>query len=369
MGAIRLFLAMIVATDHSRMFLLVPTIQDVPAPAQFELGVNAGFAVMFFYVLSGFLMAFVLHDKYAPSVTGTLKFYQSRFIRIFSLYWPMVLLAFVTIPGSLPTFLVGPWLDKFTNIFLFGMDWNRSQTAAVGGLQQAWTLGVELMFYVIAPFVLRSRIATYGLCAASAIIRAVAVQRAPGGFDSIWTYTFFGSTVVFFLLGAIAYDLAERFIWLKRRVIGSALLCLVPYFLCSPTYVSWDWPRFWFAFVCFAASLPGVFNWTKDSRASNAMGELSYPLYLVHSLVIFNFRSLGISTAIVGQFGKTTTAAWLTLISIWVVALAAAFIAHRMLEIPTAALMRLGIRAARNQCSALVVRLRPVPAETPVLAE
>jgi peptidoglycan/LPS O-acetylase OafA/YrhL len=40
------------------------------------------------------------------------------------------------------------------------------------------------------------------------------------------------------------------------------------------------------AIGCFALSLPAVFEYTKDNRVMNFLGDLTYPLYLTHALVI-----------------------------------------------------------------------------------
>ena len=87
MGAIRLFLAFVVAADHLRVLILRPSGIDLIEYA--KLGFNAGYAVLFFYVISGFLISFVLAEKYANDRAGTLRFYESRFVRIFALYWPV----------------------------------------------------------------------------------------------------------------------------------------------------------------------------------------------------------------------------------------------------------------------------------------
>ena len=121
MGAIRLFLALVVAIDHLRAMILEPAHLN-GLPPHIELGMNAGLAVMFFYIISGFLISTGLDEKYPPTWAGTSEFYQSRFIRIFSLYWPMLLLMFVAFNfwGWFSSLSVG---DKLTNLFILGMDW------------------------------------------------------------------------------------------------------------------------------------------------------------------------------------------------------------------------------------------------------
>jgi peptidoglycan/LPS O-acetylase OafA/YrhL len=87
MGVLRLFLALVVALSHLQNQYLQPG-HGIDVDWHWFLGVNAGFAVMWFYMISGFLMSTVLSDKYPSSLSGTLSFYTARGVRIFSLYWP-----------------------------------------------------------------------------------------------------------------------------------------------------------------------------------------------------------------------------------------------------------------------------------------
>ncbi len=49
---------------------------------------------------------------------------------------------------------------------------------------------------------------------------------------------------------------------------------------------SLDEPRFWFAYVAFAVAIPFIFCSTKKVAVDRLIGDLSYPLYIVHGLVI-----------------------------------------------------------------------------------
>ena len=83
MGLVRLFLALVVAADHWRTAMLAP--HSIPIEDHYKLGFNAGYAVMFFYVISGFLITYTLSRNYTHDLPGALSFYRKRFIRIFSL--------------------------------------------------------------------------------------------------------------------------------------------------------------------------------------------------------------------------------------------------------------------------------------------
>ena len=73
-----------VAADHWNVFVLRP--QSIFIYDDYKFGFNSGYAVMFFYMVSGFLITYTLTRNYDRDLHGTFKFYKNRFIRIFSLY-------------------------------------------------------------------------------------------------------------------------------------------------------------------------------------------------------------------------------------------------------------------------------------------
>jgi peptidoglycan/LPS O-acetylase OafA/YrhL len=325
--------------------VLIPLNLDVPN--RFELGVNAGYAVMYFYVISGFLMDFVLKNKYAATSSGTLQFYQSRFIRIFSVYWPMMIVALLFMPGAANTFQQSTLVNKFSDIFLLGLDWLWSFGGSpVPGIGQSWTLGAELTFYAMAPFILRRRKLVWYIFLASAAIRLYLVHLF--GWDAFWTYQFFPSTVLFFLLGAIANRLSSNFPIMKSQPIGILFICAVPFFLMVPQYAEWDTTRFWLSFLCFALALPSVFTMTKDNRALNVIGDLSYPLYLIHGLIIAAVLWMGWPDDVL-YYIKRGYAGWVILFTIIGVTLIASLLVHLGVEKTVAHLMRSTIESYRTK--------------------
>ena len=82
---------------------------------------------------------------------------------------------------------------------------------------QAWTLGVEITFYLVAPFVLRSPRRLLALLAASLALRAVLIATGIGLSDP-WTYRFFPAELALFLAGALSHQiLLPRWQALTRR--------------------------------------------------------------------------------------------------------------------------------------------------------
>jgi peptidoglycan/LPS O-acetylase OafA/YrhL len=288
-GSVRLFLAAVVAVRHFRVYILKPI--DAPASDILDLvtvGFDASHAVIFFYVISGFLISYALENKYATNIAA---FYTSRFIRIFPLYWAlyggMLILDYGGARPDIANASIAEWLPGFV---LFGSDWAISflhyPTTYWGEfppfLRPAWSLGAELTFYLLAPWLLwRFPKLCLVALAASAAVRGVSVSRF--GFDETWSFHFFPSTLMFFLLGHYSRLLYR---WAGHRLGAVNYLWLAAFFGLHvynyETPQPFDGPFFYGALAAFVLALPFLFERTKDSRVLNFLGDLSYPLYLSH---------------------------------------------------------------------------------------
>src|SRR5262249_13329694 len=117
MGAIRLFLALVVVGAHFQGAWLYPQLK-VAIPAGVWLGVHVGLAVLLFYVLSVLLISAGRAERYAADSAAALAFCRARFIRIFALFWPVVACGFILMPSIAAAFAAqaGP-LQWFTALF------------------------------------------------------------------------------------------------------------------------------------------------------------------------------------------------------------------------------------------------------------
>jgi peptidoglycan/LPS O-acetylase OafA/YrhL len=340
MGAVRLFLALVVAYDHWRAFKLHPLGLDTIGGID-ELGFNAGYAVMFFFVISGFLITYTLRRNYSDNLTGFMSFYHNRFSRIFSLYWPVIAFAFIFIPGGWTGFVSASLLDQFTQLFILGQDWRfalsyyfgTTNQSTVVGVWQSWTLGAELVFYLLAPLLLRSwKVATF-IAFGSFALRMIFIATI-GDLPShpLWNYTFPLSTIGFFMIGHLAERLGEKLPVLRNPLFCWIFTSLSILVMALGSYRGFDSPRFWISVLLFAAGLPALFDLTKNNRRLNFVGELSYPLYLVHGLVFVLWDGAIISLAL--PYGARATALLYLAASVLT-----ALAAHVILERPIRRLM------------------------------
>ena len=79
---------------------------------------------------------------------------------------------------------------------------------------QAWSISLELMFYAIAPFLLRLRLHVLFILLGGSVALRLALMLAGLDHDP-WTYRFFPTALACFLLGAISFRLGES--WRKRE--------------------------------------------------------------------------------------------------------------------------------------------------------
>jgi peptidoglycan/LPS O-acetylase OafA/YrhL len=275
-------------------------------------------AVQLFYMISGYLISFVLID--AKSYLSVKDFYLSRFLRVYPIYFAVAFLtlaAYLLAPREVEFFHVirkSPDLAKalliFSNLFLFLQDWvmfsgvelrelvfatnfQNSEIILYKGLlvPQAWTLGVELSFYIVAPFILKKRFSLFLFLFLSICLRVYFFKIGIGANDP-WTYRFFPTELALFLFGAIAHQFVmpwyKKYLAPERLRVSSnqSVLFLVLFTLFFDIIPLSLMVKTILLFLIFFLLLPFVFLFKDKWGADKWIGELSYPIYICHILVI-----------------------------------------------------------------------------------
>lgn len=272
-------------------------------------------AVQIFYMISGFLISHVLNLTVA--YRNPLRFYASRGLRLYPVYYVVLVLTFVASlvanPGIFQMLrdipVAATLLLSFGNLFLLGQDWVMFAAIEHGSLvattnyalsehllykgllvPQAWTLGLELSFYIIAPFVLRQWPRMLALTVASLTIKVYLVLNGLG-FHDPWTYRFFPAELVLFMLGAMSQRFLLPF-WQSRCGKGERLSDAATAFLAVFCILYFIIPlgeefKASLLIVVFVLLLPLTFIYQNKTRIDSRLGELSYPIYIGHILVIW----------------------------------------------------------------------------------
>src|SRR5271169_5821010 len=126
------------------------------APLRFLVGCG-WMGVDLFFVLSGFLITGILLDT-KPSKDYFRNFYARRCLRIWPLYYSVLLFMFVIVPLVRPQDAAGifhkssPW---WSYLFFFQNFLVAFPTSSVGPLGVSWSLAVEELFYLVWPLFVR----------------------------------------------------------------------------------------------------------------------------------------------------------------------------------------------------------------------
>lgn len=292
MGLIRFFLAMSVAISHNGIY----------AP-----GIDGLLAVYVFFVISGFYMALVLNEKYQDNIFG---FYGARFLRL----WPdyivvllVVLLFIAPISNAIyaSTFAaVYTWAANVTMFFYNTLGWfgidsttgklvflattegDDSALLNAAHMPHIWSIGEEISFYLVAPLIARKpKIILVVLGIALLVHFAIMSDLYPlhplqrySGLNTFWL----------FLFGMAAYHGWRKYrasldrtklnpLWFSIFGVGISTTCI------AAAQKLWDHQiLLCIPFALIAVSVIPLFHATRQSKLDKFVGELSYPIYLIH---------------------------------------------------------------------------------------
>ena len=307
MGALRFLLAVCVVSAHTL------------GPSGF--GVGGQLSVEIFFLVSGFLISFILNES--PRYASIRDFYVSRGLRIFPLYFIVTglsALLVVTLAALgnkslvLSTFEES---DTFAKLLLslgnigilfqdmtFFLSTDDGATQLVHALDahgnglyaglltpQAWSLSLELMFYLLAPLVIRSNKALFALLALGIALRCyfffwTTLENDP------WFDRFFPIQIAVFALGALSHKLISPAYRSSSGVLQSNAfrgICYVAVLAFIAFYTTIPGPDFLkqlLAILSVATTLPVLFSTQTEWKLDGFLSNLSFPIYLWHVLVI-----------------------------------------------------------------------------------
>jgi len=312
MGLLRILLALSVLAGHG---LVIYKFNLLPGST----------AVLVFYIISGFYMSLILNEKYIEKNNSYLLFITNRFLRIYPIHWLILFsTVFVNIAQGIllhnPTWKIDFFLSLlknpltfiyfvFSNIFIFGQSFTgflsltTNKTLFVNEffradglhftyfLPQAWTVGVELSFYLIAPFIFKLSKKIVLLFAIISFSLNIYLYNYTNG-SPVMKYVFLPSDLIFFLLGYFSYGYYLKIKAIKNNFLINALNIILIIFTIFYSFL----PDFNLPYITFSCkeliyfslvtiAIPFLFNTYKSNKWDREIGELSYPIYMSHIFV------------------------------------------------------------------------------------
>ena len=263
---------------------------------------RGGTAVMFFFVLSGFIMTHVYQTRDLSTRQARKTYFVARFARIAPLYYIALGMGLLNIiaganKGAYP---VSIWLGSIVSKFTFTQALFPAVVKDPAWALVTWTLSVEACFYVLFPFILikfldlKPRglliVALIAVCYSAAIPQLAQNMTDAAMGQRVWYLNAF-MYPGFFLIGMIVRRAQDRYADLAIKywplllgmgcgIIGSVRVFEVQLWLTNSGHLMGS------SLVLLGLfNAKGVVSQVFQQRQFVLLGEASYALYLIHGPV------------------------------------------------------------------------------------
>lgn len=302
MGLIRVLLAISVFMDHVRGSSMIDLLS----------GWGGHNAVEVFFFISGFYIALILDINYKTYKS----FLMNRCLRLFPIYYAIIFLVVVravlvpSLGKSIISYPLGAlMIGSLSNLAILGSDWlclikwpintgylldsrnSGFQMSDMLLIQPSWSLGIELTFYLIAPFICRTKFRV--ICAFCILLFTIRfISYYLGLNQDPWTYRFFPFELPVFLLGVLLYK-AKEFLGISLRIPTKYLyLSVVTCYLGFPYAREILLTNRFTQVLCLLLLSSVCMIWGKDNEQDRKLGDLSYPIYMSHMFVVSTYGNV-----------------------------------------------------------------------------
>lgn len=266
-----------------------------------DVPVIGEYAVFGFFVLSGFLMTAIMQQTYGYQPAGVARYLQNRALRLYPNYWFAVSVSLLTItvigPAAVlaynPHMIVPPtpgaWLENGTMIF-FGW-FPKDHMARL--VPPTWALTVEIFYYIaIGLGASRTRTSTIIWVGAS-VVYVVAAYAAGGGGPNLYSAVPAGSLP--FAMGALTFHYRDTLqnLLSDMRIADPRPLIIARWASCvlftsgnAATGFGWLISLGNYVNITISVLIVCTLYHAQPNpslrRFDRHVGNLSYPIYLLH---------------------------------------------------------------------------------------
>ncbi|MBI3511427.1 MAG: acyltransferase [Bacteroidetes bacterium] len=309
LNGLRFFAALAVIITHVEMLKTMIGLRSRwNEPVFFNLG---GLGVYFFFVLSGFLITYLLlSEKKQEGRISVRAFYLRRIFRIWPVYYLLIFAGFFIFPhisflhlDYFQKFLPQHFWFKFGLFFFMLPNLALAMFPSVPHIGQTWSIGVEEQFYIIWPWIakkfsnlFRVLIIFIILIVALKCAMLVLVHFIPHNYWINSIKAFIAMTKMECMaiggLGAcLLFNKKEKFLKLiYLPVVQLSAYILIPLLIFFTPEAIQDGIHLFYS-VLFLVIIMNVSSNTKsllklENRVFNLLGNVSYGMYMYHMFVL-----------------------------------------------------------------------------------
>jgi len=324
LNALRFYAAISVVIAHIATNFGDLRKQSSAYPLLDALVIDAQTAVSLFFVLSGFLITYLLLAERGK--TGTIRirqFYTRRILRIWPLYYGIAFICFVLLPPLLGSsyFLYSPPLRSVLLVIFLLPNW----VGPLGPLGHLWTIGLEEQFYIVWPWVAKNPERLLKVIFGIVFLKLVLAPVVSAFNSDAMMNLFLGSRFECMAIGALgAYLYYENhrllrliYDWRVQAFTWMAFIFLMLVDVPVTAVVNFVVSIIFVVLILNISTNPN--GWLKiENPVLNYLGTISYGIYMVHFpvlyVLLFMLREWGVEEGHVYNLIAYTVTIGLTLL-------------------------------------------------------
>jgi len=307
LNGLRFIAALLVIIHHIEQFKSIYGIQNNWQSGVIQILGEQG--VSLFFVLSGFLITYLLLEE--EKQTGTIKlkdFYIRRILRIWPLYFFIGFLALVVLP-QLPMMIIPGYELDFvyrhlqTKMILFLL-FLPNLMPYLGGIipyaSQTWSIGTEEQFYLVWPLLMKNikkhRVALMLLIIAGYILTARALWSSHTDFlpfkyyiSGYWSLFNIDLMAIGGLLAILLHTENKFLKYIRNNFAFYVSLIVVLYMFKQAVMIEHIYKETYAVLygiiILNFASNPKI-HFNLEARSFNYLGKISYGLYMYHPIAL-----------------------------------------------------------------------------------
>jgi peptidoglycan/LPS O-acetylase OafA/YrhL len=257
--------------------------------------------VSFFFILSGFILAYTYQEKILNKTVSLKTFYIARFARIYPIHFLLLLVA-------IPIYLATDYSVMIINALLL-QSFFTDESTYFSLNSPSWSISCELFFYLLFPFIITYIIAKPKFFAATVIVFFAVIIFYIFYFldkehQKYWLYISPFIRIFDFFIGILLFNLFKRLekfyhaIKIKSILEFFAILVFIIFFVLHQNFELesrfsfYYWIPMSILILVFALSRysvdgqGGIFSKIMSNKILIYAGEISFCFYMTHYLVI-----------------------------------------------------------------------------------
>lgn len=261
--------------------------------------------VSFFFVLSGFIIAYNYQEKLLEQTTTKRTFWVARIARIYPLHL-LTLLIVACIGGYVQYSDAADWLKHFFASTFLLQPFFPSADYFFSFNSPSWSLGCEQLFYfcfpIIIPFLKNTKMLA-GTLIVCLLVMLIGMYFTPEEQIKAYWYVNPITRLPDFLVGVLLYQFYR---YLSRKKISysigtmweaGTLILFLLFYLCAAyipkvyRYSCYYWLPVSLLILVFALQKGGISR-ILSNRFLIIGGEISYSFYLIHLFIILTYSKM-----------------------------------------------------------------------------